>query len=764
MKPLLGIADQVLSYDQSLRERLLDSITYGGREGTLDQRDCHLVVDCLVMRFCLLFDLLDKPTLSRIPTCDRAEEIRDAWRRTTLGLKTLDVEPYNQDWKTLREITTSPDVRQFYGSLPYSAEREACLQAFKRLAAGKIHYKWILNSAISIVERGGLDWFEILNQWVVFDSRVNLRSLDLTTDCCTDYLEFEEGLPETTWWDRAATYGELDDDYMAELLGLCRLVAKELFGDFVVTDYPFRPTHGNGATAEVHGAELDWWHKNRHFEVDEQIITYLKYRLAESDWRNALFVPYRGVPRVSELRCVPKSMTSNRTISMEPTTLQFLQQDVFAALDDYFKDHPEVRVDLHDQDASRRLCSFGSSDGSYATIDLSSASDSVTLGLINQLFGQLPMHYPLVALRSTHTHVSDDKDIDVQVELKKYAPMGSALCFPVECMVFSIACEAAVRRCTGRRSRKFDYRVYGDDIVIRSEYVRELLAILEQLGFCVNKSKSFYDVPSLDETAHYGVFREACGIEAINGKEITPLRLSRRLVSPTDNDSDHQAGLGVGLVDLVNRAFLFGYMTLRRWVNDVLRRHLWYRTCLRVDEDSYQAFSLSIRAGETPWVPLAIPYVITPIWSDTQWRAFDANNCVIATPHHAMIAKVTVATSGENDLLRNSRRYQDASKIRTWLAGRVLPRLRRTTVVRFEGPDNFVTRTKLLKQYDASLHDENDYFSWWVKVGRQPGEDELLRIDATGLVTIRSRDLKWSQQWVEVIHPAHPSFSSKSRG
>lgn len=629
----------------------------------LDSRDESLVYDCLVMRLALLYDLAGSHSAAA-----------EHWRRTLLGLSSLNVESYTSDWKVLREIVTSLEFRE---------EFEACAPSFKHWAQGRIHNKWILGSAIRLMEETS-DYGK-LNQWVVFDSRVNLQSLDLSVECCTEYLNFEESIVEHDW----------------PSLPLVQRCAKDMFGDFVITNYPFRPRHGNGATAEVERRDADSWHKNRHFAVDGEIINYLRYRLSESEWRDSLYMPYRGLSRESILVCVPKSTTKNRTISKEPTTLQYLQQDIYQALDDYFIKNLSSRIDLHDQGRSRCLALQGSADGSYATIDLSSASDSVSVRHVESFFDGLPILYPILATRSSFVHVrSKNGEVDRHIRIKKFAPMGSSVTFPLECMVFAILCEAAVRLETGRRSRPFDYVVYGDDIIIKSHYAMRLTDLLSEFDFKVNPEKSFIDDGGVGKA-----FREACGIEAYGGEDITPLRLSRRLVSLTDNDSDRQAGLGVGIIDLLNRTYLFGFKHLHRWINDQCATHHWFRRLLRVSYTDYCEFASIIAHGRRPWINVASPFVITDDLHNTQWCAYGFRNILNSPCHQREVKAVTAKTRKR-----------------------------------------------------AMHYDSNDYYSWCVGAElRSDVLDEYI-LDATGIVTLRSRDLKWSKTWVPIPFGTPPTI------
>jgi len=117
------------------------------------------------------------------------------------------------------------------------------------------------------------------------------------------------------------------------------------------------------------------------------------------------------------------------------------------------------------------------------------------------------------------------------IRLHKFAPMGSALCFPVECLVFAAIVEASIKE-VGGRPHESQYRVYGDDIIVESEYAETVVSRLIQNGFIPNKDKSYtYTKSSL-------IYRESCGGEYLNGDDVTPIRLSRWFAGLTFSVSD----------------------------------------------------------------------------------------------------------------------------------------------------------------------------------------------------------------------------------
>lgn len=254
------------------------------------------------------------------------------------------------------------------------------------------------------------------------------------------------------------------------------------------------------------------------------------------------------------LRFVPKSYKTYRSICMEDLSLVPYQQAMFKAMDRWFRTTLSDHIDLQDQARSRALAMLGSKHPElYATIDLSMASDSVSLALVRKWLWGTVLRDGLFATRSSMA--STEKG---DIELPMFAAMGSACCFPLECLVFALQVEATIRDIDGSEELGglASWLVFGDDIIVETAYAPALIERLERNGFIVNKEKSYYttDIP----------FREACGGEYYAGEDVTPVRLSR-------NFRDFEP-LGLHLRDLDVR-------TLSSWyglANALWQQGLWY--------------------------------------------------------------------------------------------------------------------------------------------------------------------------------------------
>jgi hypothetical protein len=224
---------------------------------------------------------------------------------------------------------------------------------------------------------------------------------------------------------------------------------------------------------------------------------------------------------------VPKSYKADRFITQEPTQKVWFQQGLAWELNDYIcHKSPSFRGrfdSVYGPDNNRQCALDGSVFGSMATLDLSSASDSVTLAHIESGFAHLPRLLEALRLARSSSVVIDDKVTGIHTEhiCNKYAGMGNPLTFKLEVIVFSaIVCEAI--HLEGQDWQSIRWMIVGDDILVQREYAQAVIDRLEYYGFIVNSDKSFFRV-----TRHH--FRESCGMHAVDGLDVTPVYLPRSM-------------------------------------------------------------------------------------------------------------------------------------------------------------------------------------------------------------------------------------------
>lgn len=230
---------------------------------------------------------------------------------------------------------------------------------------------------------------------------------------------------------------------------------------------------------------------------------------------------------MSRLIAVPKTQKGPRLICCEPISHQWMQQGIWRWLSDAVSNSIlKDTITFGSQENSRNRALKGSIDGSLATIDLSEASDRVHADLVGYLFNGNPLLDGIHACRTRYVMQTIDDSQRKGCCFRKFAPMGSALTFPIESIVFAAIAIWAVHISEGKISKESinkrtvrtsarQVTVFGDDIIIPSTAVGPLLVLLEALGLKVNTSKSFWN----------GKFRESCGVDALMGVDVTPAYL-----------------------------------------------------------------------------------------------------------------------------------------------------------------------------------------------------------------------------------------------
>jgi len=213
----------------------------------------------------------------------------------------------------------------------------------------------------------------------------------------------------------------------------------------------------------------------------------------------------------NRITTVPKDGTKDRPIAIEPGGSVYLQLGIERCIRRRLK---LVGLDLNDQVPNQILASLGSVDASPegpATIDLSNASDTISLELVRELLP--PDWFELLnSVRSPWGVLPDG----TALRYAKFSSMGNGATFVLESLIFYSLAKAISYRFGSPRDAKA-IRVYGDDIVIPRYLWIPLKCYLESWGFRVNTRKSFVSGP----------VRESCGADFYYGHNVRPVFLKR---------------------------------------------------------------------------------------------------------------------------------------------------------------------------------------------------------------------------------------------
>jgi hypothetical protein len=316
------------------------------------------------------------------------------------------------------------------------------------------------------------------------------------------------------------------DDFSA----VTRLITAHVFGD-MVENSTLIPKHGPGSTADrktgnkKYIPDYGWplrlsWAFEKDDVMFSSSLAAHKSKYEPLEMRIGDELPVRVVT-------VPKTQSKPRVIALEPTVMQYTQQAVKDYVVDRIESNPLTggHVNFTDQKINQKLALHSSKFRDFATLDLSAASDRVHSDLIYEMLSVNPTLRDLVFITRSNRATISTVQGDITFYLRKFASMGSALCFPMEAMYFyCLVVLASIRKhklpislksikCVSKK-----IYVYGDDIIIPVDSVDSVCETLSVFGNVVSLKKSFSK----------GYFRESCGMDAFNGKDVTPIYVRRQ--------------------------------------------------------------------------------------------------------------------------------------------------------------------------------------------------------------------------------------------
>lgn len=209
----------------------------------------------------------------------------------------------------------------------------------------------------------------------------------------------------------------------------------------------------------------------------------------------------------NRITSVPKDGQKDRPIAIEPVGNIYLQLGVGHILRTLLR---AAGLDLNkQQDVNRSAALEASRSQRLFTIDLSNASDTVSLEFVRFV---MPSDWfeLLCSLRSPYGLLPSGEGW----RYAKFSSMGNGFTFELETLLFWCL-SIAISMVFGRRQ---DTRlVFGDDIIGESYLYRHHCVYLEASGFSTNLEKSF----ALGRAA------ESCGVDAMDGIDIRPVFVKR---------------------------------------------------------------------------------------------------------------------------------------------------------------------------------------------------------------------------------------------
>jgi hypothetical protein len=314
-------------------------------------------------------------------------------------------------------------------------------------------------------------------------------------------------------------------EHHAELFGMVREEIRSFYDSLPSLDAAIIAHHGSlgpgvsvGSRAtdfysKLFGSKLTMTSPTLYDMYKSYVDLFPVWRLAEAN-RSGMGI---DVVTASRLAFVPKNDKVSRTICVEPILNMFFQLGLGKIVEYGLLRTYGLRIsgtDGTEQDHNRELARVGSRDGSFSTIDLSSASDSLSNRLMSQLFPRQFLAWTTL-FRSPNTELP----CGTLLPLNMVSTMGNGFTFPIMTLLFSALVVSVLRhhgiplRVNGKRT----WGVFGDDIIVPTAASHTVLDMLRRLGFTPNSDKTFVSGP----------FRESCGADFFNGQPVRPVYVKR---------------------------------------------------------------------------------------------------------------------------------------------------------------------------------------------------------------------------------------------
>ncbi|DAD50367.1 TPA_asm: RNA-directed RNA polymerase [ssRNA phage Gerhypos.2_34] len=336
---------------------------------------------------------------------------------------------------------------------------------------------------------------------------------DLDEVAFKKFEEFELLCKGTNARFRSLSNDALYKDHVVSLHSAVIRKIEKMLGEYSAEELFESPDWGPGASTLIKRREASATNK---FQSETGITRDLHALITNEILEGAYPLWYAHLTEVgfptyqvgNKVVTVPKDASTNRVIAIEPGMNLWFQKSVGDMIRRRLQ---RWGVDLSRQNVNQEFARYGSIHNSLATVDLSSASDSIAYSVVEELIP--PRWFALLdSCRSPFGRLRDK-----QVKWEKFSSMGNGFTFELESLIFYAVAKCCAEYVGSRES----VNSYGDDIVLPSSAFQVFSDMMRFYGFRINGKKSYVNSP----------FRESCGAHFYLGSDIKPLYLKDKVQS-----------------------------------------------------------------------------------------------------------------------------------------------------------------------------------------------------------------------------------------
>jgi len=308
--------------------------------------------------------------------------------------------------------------------------------------------------------------------------------------------------------------GEPDPQFTGRVVWLHNATKRkihQILGEFDVEEFFESPDWGPGASTLIKRRDAS---QQQKFQCETGITRDLHDLLPLGSLLGAY--PWWSVQLLSsgfptfevgnKIIAVRKDAMTDRIIAVEPGINLWFQLSIGEMIGRRLR---TFGIDIHDQGRNQHLAKVASFTGDLATVDFSSASDTISEALVEEL---LPRRWFLVmdSCRSKWGQLEGKL-----IKWEKFSSMGNGFTFGLETLIFY----AAAMACKEYMCSDLPVGAYGDDVVLPSSCFECYSELVAFYGFTINQKKSHFSGP----------FRESCGAHFYSGFDVKPVYFRKPL-------------------------------------------------------------------------------------------------------------------------------------------------------------------------------------------------------------------------------------------
>lgn len=354
---------------------------------------------------------------------------------------------------------------------------------------------------------------------------LEIKGIDREVAAWDKFLACEEQCRQTNARFRHLREGASVPPAVSAILHIAQRKISRWLGDLDARSWALRCRFGPGADSSTEGSRVSSYHKLSRLSATADFAEGAAALAASHpSWERCLLridpeaekceithLPVDIVPG-NKLVFVPKTALVHRSIAVEPRMNIFAQLGLGALLRQRLKRHADL--DLDTQEPSQVLAYLGSKYGTIATIDLASASDTISRELVRELLP--PQWFTAMDWVRSKSGTYTVNGQTTVLNYEKFSSMGNGFTFELESMIFYALALACAEYCHDDTTC---IRCFGDDVAYPVKSVDQLVEVYQFCGFSVNTKKSFSS----------GAFRESCGADFLNGENVRPVYLKEQL-------------------------------------------------------------------------------------------------------------------------------------------------------------------------------------------------------------------------------------------